>query len=233
MAELNHDSIWPDLTAYFDGELEALRDADVEAHVATCPLCAEKLEELGRLQAVLRQMAPELVPPDFLPRVQRTIEARSRGRFFARTAPGTRLPYEAVAVTMLVVLAALLLVGVGQERSLPLGWDRPALGAPDGGADEGSWGDPEGVLYRLEIDASVSVGLAVRVVGEVASEQQLSAPRREADLLAFLVPVQRLEAFLAGVAARVPLRVRRLPLQAPLTGSALPRVPVEIVLPRS
>ncbi len=232
MAELSHDEIWADLSAYVDGELQAERAEQVEAHLQQCAECEAKLTELRRLRAVLRGMAAEHAPPDFIPRVQRTIEARSRGRFFGRSGGGTRLPYEAVGVIMLVVLAALLLVGLGQERAVPLGWDRPPLAKPDGGTSEGSWGDPEGVLYRIEIEATASAAEARRVVGEVASEARLAAPRREADLLAFRVPVDRLEGFLSTMAARLPLRVQRLPMQAPLTGAAFPEVPVEVALPR-
>jgi anti-sigma factor RsiW len=45
----------PRPAAYFDGQLDALAAADVEAHLAGCPDCRARLEELTELRAELRR----------------------------------------------------------------------------------------------------------------------------------------------------------------------------------
>ncbi len=224
MAEVTHAQVEEELSALLDGDLSPERAAELEAHLAACPDCAALRDDLRRTQDLLAGLAVQ-APRDFVPRLQRTIEQRSRGRFFAQAGAG-RLPYEAVAVVMLVVLATLAALALGYDAPLELGWDLSPPGAQDGG--EGSWGDPRGATYRVRPAEGAEPGRVRQRLAELALAHGLQAPRREASLLVYSVPPGALGAFLGGLAGSVPLRVDRLP--AAPRGEDSP-VPVEVVLP--
>jgi anti-sigma-K factor RskA len=94
--------------AYIDGELS----------VEERRLFAEQLDEdvefsrdykaFARPIQGLQAFSFEFAPPGFVSRVETRIRTRSRGRFFAENYLfGERLPYEVVAIMMIVVMATM------------------------------------------------------------------------------------------------------------------------------
>lgn len=229
MAEMTHAEVAEELSAYLDGELEPDRAASVDAHLTSCEECSALLEELRATHDALASLGGLSAPDDFVASVQRTIEARSRGRFFRPPSGLDRLPYEAVAVTMVVMLAAFLVMALGQPT---LRFSTPSVvGAGADGGVEGSWGDPRGASYRLRFAPTVDAGNALKVIAQVALAAELRPPAREEGLLIYRVPPPQLRPFLEQLSSRVALqRVERIELPA---GTPTPGgVPVELVLPR-
>lgn len=75
----------PELTAYLDGELDPQSRAALEAHLATCPDCAARLDRERRLQALLRQhLTPVTAPLDVRHRVTTSIRKAAGARRAAR-----------------------------------------------------------------------------------------------------------------------------------------------------
>ena len=93
------------LSAYLDGELDALRSREVEAHLQECTACARRWSDLEALRESLR--APDLryaMPPGLESRVRRSL----------RRETGTPVaPFR-----MALAAAALLVVGVFGGRLL-------------------------------------------------------------------------------------------------------------------
>ena len=66
------------LPVYFDGELDALAAADMEAHLAGCPECRASLEELTELRAALRrELEFRPTPPELKARVHEAAAAHA------------------------------------------------------------------------------------------------------------------------------------------------------------
>jgi anti-sigma factor RsiW len=59
-----HESVEPLLSAYLDGELDPARRREVEAHLATCPTCAQELAQVRAGNAALDDLQPPPAPPD-------------------------------------------------------------------------------------------------------------------------------------------------------------------------
>jgi hypothetical protein len=56
-----HESVEPLLSAYLDGELDPARRREVEAHLATCPTCAQELAQVRAGNAALDDLQPPLL----------------------------------------------------------------------------------------------------------------------------------------------------------------------------
>lgn len=68
------------LMAYFDGESDALTAAEIERHVASCPVCRERLHELASLRESVKQHAPHLHAPAYLrPRILQALDQADSG----------------------------------------------------------------------------------------------------------------------------------------------------------
>jgi anti-sigma factor RsiW len=52
----------PELSAYLDGELGSVEQPEVTAHLATCGLCRDELQQLDAARAAIRSL-PRLEPP--------------------------------------------------------------------------------------------------------------------------------------------------------------------------
>jgi anti-sigma factor RsiW len=114
------------LSAYLDGETTPPETARVEEHLQDCPSCQDELAFLSETAGALAGLAksdPAAAPPDFVASVQGAIRHRSRDRFYSgdlgaaagarSTTPtsqgssgGLRATYNAIAVSMLLILAA-------------------------------------------------------------------------------------------------------------------------------
>jgi anti-sigma factor RsiW len=65
------DAIRPLLHAHLDGELDLVRELEVERHLADCPACAGACQNLRALQGALRSLLPPIeTPPGLWPRIQ-------------------------------------------------------------------------------------------------------------------------------------------------------------------
>lgn len=85
---------------YLDGELEPAVQADLRAHLATCPLCARRLEEARALRVALANDALRYRAPTTLhSRIQNEISIRKSPREFWKSL----LPGLAVAASWVVV----------------------------------------------------------------------------------------------------------------------------------
>ena len=107
-------------SAAHDGELDATTQAALDAALAADPALAEEYAAFGRMLAWTRgaqnkaaphATAPHAAGPDLLPRVQRALRERSRGRFYAdrfaerQGAAGVR-PWLLAATLLLLLCAA-------------------------------------------------------------------------------------------------------------------------------
>ena len=100
-------------SAAHDGELDAKDKAELEAALAADPQLAEEYAAFGRVLALARgdsplPATPDGSAPDLLPRVQRALRLRSRGRFypdrFSERQGATRLTPWLVSAVLLVLL---------------------------------------------------------------------------------------------------------------------------------
>lgn len=230
MVEVTHALAEPELSAYLDGELDSEQARALRAHIEGCELCQELLDELRSTREAVATMASARAPKGLLRGVQRTIALRSHGRFFCQRSSFQGIPYEAVAVTMMLVLSAFMVQALGQQATRFRHLDGDLPHGPAGIGPEGSWGSPEGVLYRLEVLRGASPARARRVTGELATRLDLDPPRVEGDVLIYQVPRDLVAEFLETVSSQLPLRVDRLPLENPKT-ARLDQVSVELVVP--
>ena len=72
---MNHDSLRELLSAYVDGELDKVQQADVLAHLETCSACNRTLGELRQIRSGITSSADIEFPYDFAPNVLRNARA--------------------------------------------------------------------------------------------------------------------------------------------------------------
>lgn len=106
--------------AYLDGELNDDERADFKARLADDPMFAEAWEDFSSFMGAVHQLPFEFAPDDFVDNVKSRIRTRSRGRFFAEEYLfATRMPYEVVALVMIIVMAAAyLFMGAPPDRGM-------------------------------------------------------------------------------------------------------------------
>ncbi len=134
----------PNLLAYLDGEVTDARRAGIEAHLATCQVCADELARLRALQADLREVIPAGLAHLRLPhpaedRIRarlRRAQARPslRGVLAGLLRPRPRLVKAAIPLVVAFFLAFAGFIGtlgpqpVSAQETIVLG---PATLAPD------------------------------------------------------------------------------------------------------
>lgn len=92
--------------AYFEGDLTAQERAEFDQRLETDEAFGHAYEEFVSIMGGLRALPFEFAPDDFVEQVQSRIRRRSRGRFFADNyLYSSRVPYEIVALVMMVVMA--------------------------------------------------------------------------------------------------------------------------------
>jgi anti-sigma factor RsiW len=106
------------LPAYFDGELDLVRDIEFEEHLKSCPLCAQHLSELQALRSSIRSAnLYDRAPESLRSRIRAALPADSRPQ---PTAMSRRRTFEwfavAAAILLAVVLGATMLPNVGGEK---------------------------------------------------------------------------------------------------------------------
>lgn len=106
--------------AFLEGDLPEDRRAEFEAELDRDAELRREFEEFADIMGGVQSLPFEFAPPDFVEQVQGRIRSRSKGRFFAENfLYNTRMPYEAIAVVMIAVMAAAwLLMGTPKDRNL-------------------------------------------------------------------------------------------------------------------
>lgn len=93
--------------AYLDGELDRSEKEDFARRLETDPEFRKAWQDFERIMGGIRRLPMEFAPDDFVEQVRGRIRTRSNGRFFAENLLfKDRMPYEVVAVVMLIVMAA-------------------------------------------------------------------------------------------------------------------------------
>jgi len=193
------------LSAYLDGEMASEDAAILEDHLDGCARCREEFESLRATAATLRSWArvdPVVAPPDFVGAVQSTIRQRSRGRFFRGFDPGRPgsvtgggTHYNAVAMTMLVILASTAAIFLPSPRVGP-----PRIA-------QGPSAVRRGRAFRVVVSAS-EPALRRMALKAGITDIQGAADGRGLDLKAAPESVDRLLRALRGLG---PVEVQRLP----------------------
>lgn len=125
-----------------DRRLDAARQAEVEAHVATCERCRRELEQLRWLKDVaLKRVPAQDMPAGLEERVRATLDLEDR-RLSQTSRPGSsrRAARRAIAWGVLAAAAAVAVVLLRPRESLP-------------GAVARDFRDVRGQMVRLEIEA--------------------------------------------------------------------------------
>ena len=134
---------WSDLDDYVDGEMSTERRREVEAHLETCGVCHEEVEELRSLASVVRDLAPEVSPRrDLWPEVVPRLQPRSAG---TQRRPPWRVVWQVAAALGFLVL------GAGLQRLIDSG-PAPSVERPGGEIVlASSGGDAEFLLAEAEV----------------------------------------------------------------------------------
>jgi anti-sigma factor RsiW len=105
------DSIRPLLEAHADGELDLVRQLEVEAHLAACPACAAAAAALAARRAALRGALPRFPAP-----------AALRGRVLAGLRAAEPVPASAKVVRFPVWAPAALAAALAAAALLGFSW---------------------------------------------------------------------------------------------------------------
>jgi anti-sigma factor RsiW len=101
------------IEGYLDGELDALRRAEIEEHLATCPRCGEEYAQLREQQANIRSQAPYYAAP---PQLEQSLRAALREAAADSRRDRRDPPWRLLAIAASVLLAVSLMFNL---RSLP------------------------------------------------------------------------------------------------------------------
>lgn len=106
--------------AYLDDELSADERAEFTQRLESDPDFARAWESFSSVMGAVQGLPFEFAPPDFVQNVQGRIRTRSRGRFFAEELLfKSRVPYEVVALVMIIVMAAAyLFMGAPPDKQM-------------------------------------------------------------------------------------------------------------------
>lgn len=106
--------------AYLDGELSDDEREEFSERLSDDPAFAKAWKDFSSVMGAVRNLPFEFAPDDFVDTVKSRIRTRSRGRFFAEEYLfRTRMPYEVVALVMIIVMAsAYLFVGAPPDKHM-------------------------------------------------------------------------------------------------------------------
>jgi len=82
---MRHQHTQTSLIRYLDGQLSQKQRRTITRHLSRCPACQDELAQLRHLNALLRELPPVELSPDFHARLQARImeaAASSRGTLF-------------------------------------------------------------------------------------------------------------------------------------------------------
>lgn len=104
--------------AYLDDEMSAEERRAFEAELAADPEFAADFARYERTVGLLRGLASPEPPRHFAEAVEGRIRRRSHGRYFALE-PKMRLPYEAIAIVLLLGAMLTLFMSAGPSGEVP------------------------------------------------------------------------------------------------------------------
>lgn len=106
--------------AYLEGDLTPGEREAFEAELDDDAELRADYETFADIMGASQSLPFEFAPDDFVERVQSRIRSRSAGRFFEeRWLHSTRVPYEAIAVVMIAIMAAAyILMGAPSDAGL-------------------------------------------------------------------------------------------------------------------
>jgi anti-sigma factor RsiW len=109
------------LPAYVDGELDLVRQLEIEAHLSSCAACAQVAQDLREAKEAMREALPRYtMPPDLLKKIRATLPAEPVTRTAKRSVVVMLWPYLGMAASLAAMLWVGFIVGVnrGQTNSL-------------------------------------------------------------------------------------------------------------------
>ncbi|MBI4509758.1 MAG: zf-HC2 domain-containing protein [Deltaproteobacteria bacterium] len=119
MPDVDHSTFESDFSEFYEHALPEARQKEVQEHLSSCPRCMAEYDKFRNTLGALSGLAKVSAPQAFDEQVAHTIHRRSAGLFFGRKALGDRLPYELIALLVLLLgLAVLLLMRVSQTGTV-------------------------------------------------------------------------------------------------------------------
>jgi anti-sigma factor RsiW len=105
------------LPAYVDGELDLVRQVEIEAHLASCPPCAQIASDLREAKMALREALPRYAaPPHLVKKIRAALPAEQTLPPVRRSIMVTLWPYLGMAASLAVMLAAGFVAGWHQGQ---------------------------------------------------------------------------------------------------------------------
>lgn len=118
--------------AWLDGELNPTELAAFEKRLAQDPDFKSAHEQFKSIMQIVRKIPFEFAPDDFVDKVQGHIRQRSRGRFFTDSfLTQQRMPYEVVALVMMLVMAAVYILMEAPDTNVTPVVSIPSLDTPE------------------------------------------------------------------------------------------------------
>jgi hypothetical protein len=96
---------------YYEGSLPSDKQAEIEKLIAEDERYTRAYADFEKTMEMLSGMHKMSAPMDFDKKVEDTIHRRSDGRFFGRRAFGDRIPYEILAVLVMILAAFVYWMG--------------------------------------------------------------------------------------------------------------------------
>jgi hypothetical protein len=96
---------------YYEGSLAPEKAKEVESLIASDAKYKKAYEDFEKTMEMLSGMHKMSAPMDFDKKVEDTIHRRSGGRFFGKRAFGERIPYEILAIIVMLVAGAVYWMG--------------------------------------------------------------------------------------------------------------------------
>ena len=97
-------------SAYWERELGDSEKGALEEHLRSCVVCRREFQTFEKTVNAVGSLDKVIAPPDFADGVRKTINKRSRGRFFNPRKLAERIPYEVFSLVMLGLILAIYVV---------------------------------------------------------------------------------------------------------------------------
>jgi anti-sigma factor RsiW len=106
------------LPAYVDGELDLVRQLEIEAHLSACPACAQITQNLREAKQALREALPRYaMPPEVLKKIQSALPPEPVAPPVRRSVVMVLWPYLGMAASLAAMLAAGFAAGWQQGQT--------------------------------------------------------------------------------------------------------------------
>lgn len=109
--DVNDDAVVELFSEYYEGSLSENKSTEFTERLAADDKFAAAYKQFEKTMELLSGMHKMSAPLDFEKKVEDTIHRRSGGRFFGRKAFGERIPYEILAVLVMLIAGAIYWMG--------------------------------------------------------------------------------------------------------------------------